>query len=175
MTTAESRVDPPIAADELSTLTGFLDYQRDTLRWKCSGLSREELARSLAPSTLTLGGLLKHLTVVEAGWLNLSFAGGFARPSWLEQVAWDDPDWSFKSAAADDPEDLFAWLAETQEHSAQIIAAAADGLDTLSADAGDDGRRWSLRSVLCHMIGEYARHNGHADLIRQSIDGATGD
>lgn len=175
MTDAPDRHLPPVAGDELATLTGFLDFQRDTIRWKCAGLSRAQLATPLAPSPLTLGGLLKHLTVAEAGWLNQSFAGGFAAPSWLGQLDWDDPDWSFTSAAADAPEDLFFWLDETQQHSAQIIAGAPDGLDTLSAEPGDDGQHRSLRWILCHLTNEYARHNGHADLIRESIDGSTGD
>lgn len=175
MTTDTDRMDPPLAGDETSTLLGFLDFQRDTLRWKCSGLTREELNRTLPPSTLTLAGLVKHLTVVEAGWLNLFFAGGYAAPSWLGSADREDPDWSFRTAADDSEEDLFAWLAETQEFSRQIVAAAPDGLDTLSQSEDDRGRPHSLRWILVHLIEEYARHVGHADLIRESIDGATGE
>ena len=173
------RTEPPKAADELTMLTGFLDWQRDTLRRKCEGLTAEQLARPLraegmAPTRMTLGGLLKHLTVVEAGWLNQTFAGGHAMPSWLPGADLDDRDWSWATAKHDSPEQLFAWLAETQGFSSEILAAA-DGLDARSVELDDDGQPWTLRWILCHLIEEYARHNGHADLLRESIDGATGE
>ena len=173
---AHDRVDPPLAADEATTLVAFLDFQRDTLRWKCSGLTAEQLATPLPPTTMTLGGLLKHLAVVEAGWLNLTFAGGVARPGWLDQVG-DDPSWSFTTAAADPPEQLVAWFEESIEVSDRVVAAALrsdEGLATLS-QGQEDGRRFSLRWILCHLIEEYARHNGHADLLREAVDGSTGE
>ena len=105
---AEDRVDPPLATDEAATLLGFLNYQRDTLRWKCAGLSGSQLATPLAPTAMTLGGLLKHLAVVEAGWFNQSFAGGIAKPSWFDDLDSEDPDWSFTSARQASPEQLFA-------------------------------------------------------------------
>jgi uncharacterized damage-inducible protein DinB len=174
---ADDRTDPPLAADEASTLLGFLDYQRDTLRWKCSGLSAEQLATPLPPTTLTLGGLLMHLAVVEAGWLNLTFAGGAARPSWLGEMDPDDDDWSFAAAARRTPEELFAVLDESVEVSDEVVAAALAGPDGLGAlsQGDEDGARISLRWILCHLIEEYARHNGHADLLRQAVDGATGE
>jgi uncharacterized damage-inducible protein DinB len=174
---AEDRVTPPLSGDEAATLLGFLDYQRDTLRWKCSGLNAEQLARSLPPTNLTLGGLLKHMAVVEAGWLNLTFAGGVARPSWYEQIEPDNPDWSLTTAAGAEPDQLFAWLDESIEVSDRVIAealAGADGLSTVSAQ-DEDGQHFSLRWILCHLIEEYARHNGHADLLREAIDGSTGE
>lgn len=174
---ADDRVDPPVAHDEAATLLGFLDYQRDTLRWKCSGLTRTQLSTSLAPTTMTLGGLLKHLSVVEAGWLNLTFAGGVARPSWLAEMDPENPSWSFATAAGAEPEQLFAWFEESVAVSDGVVAAALagpDGLSALSAEE-DDGQRVSLRWILCHLIKEYARHNGHADLLRESIDGVTGE
>ncbi len=173
---AEDRVDPPPAADEAATLMGFLNYQRDTLRWKCSGLNATQLALTLAPTTMTLGGLLKHLAVVEAGWLNLTFAGGVARPSWFAELDQSDPDWSFTSAAGSSPEQLFAWFDESIAVSDQVVASALDGPEGLAAlSEEDDGKRYSLRWILCHLIEEYARHNGHADLLRESIDGVTGE
>jgi uncharacterized damage-inducible protein DinB len=174
---AEDRIDPPIAADEAATLLGFLNYQRDTLRWKCSGLSAAQLAVSLPPTTMTLGGLLKHVAVVEAGWLNQFFAGGVVKPSWFDELDHDDPDWSFASAASAAPEQLFAWFDESIEVSDRVIAdalAGPAGLAALSEEA-DDGKPISLRWIVCHLIEEYARHNGHADLLRQSIDGSTGE
>ena len=176
--TAQDRTDPPFATDEAGTLLAFLDYQRATLRWKCSGLTAEQLATPRPPSRLTLGGLLMHLAVVEAGWLNLTFAGGVARPSWLGEMDPDDEAWSFKQAASSrTPEQLFEVLAESIAVSDRVVAEALAGPEGLSALAAghDDGERVSLRWILCHLIEEYARHNGHADLIRESIDGETGE
>jgi uncharacterized damage-inducible protein DinB len=173
---ADDRVLPPASADEAATLLGFLRYQRDTLRWKCSGLDAAQLSVPLPPSSLTLAGLMKHLAVVEAGWLNLTFAGGVARPSWLHEMDPDDDDWSLTTAIGASPEQLEAWLDESIEVSDRVIAealAGPDGLATLSQ--GDEGDQVSLRWILCHLIEEYARHNGHADLIRESIDGSTGE
>lgn len=174
---ADDRAAPPIAADEATTLLGFLNYQRDTLRWKCSGLSAAQLSASLTPTTMTLGGLLKHLAVVEAGWLNQFFAGGIVKPSWFDEIDHNDPEWSFTSAMGAAPEQLFGWLDESIAVSDRVIADALsgrDGLSTLSAEA-EDGQRISLRWIVCHLIEEYARHNGHADLLRQAIDGSTGE
>jgi len=174
---ADDRVDPPPAADEATTLVAFLNYQRDTLRWKCAGLDAEQLSTPLPPTTMTLGGLLKHLAVVEAGWLNLTFAGGIARPSWIAEMDPDNDDWSFTTAAGAEPEVLVAWLDESIEVSDRVIADALDGPDGLSAQSEglEDGQPVSLRWILCHLIEEYARHNGHADLIREAIDGLTGE
>ncbi len=173
---AEDRADPPPAADEVATLLGFFNHQRDTLRWKCTDLTAAQLAIPLAPSTMTLGGLLKHLAVVEAGWLNLTFAGGVAQPSWFEDLDQSDPDWSFVSAAGATPEELFAWFDESIAVSDRVIAEALTSPDDLGSLSGeDDGQRYSLRWIICHLIEEYARHNGHADLLRESIDGRTGE
>jgi len=174
---AEDRVGPPPASDEAATLMGFLNFQRDTLRWKCSGLNAAQLSTPVAPTTLTLGGLLKHLAVVEAGWLNQFFAGGVAKPSWFAEWDHDDADWSLTTAAAADPEQLFAWFDESIAVSDRVIAdalAGPDGLSALSVEQ-DDGHRISLRWIVCHLIEEYARHNGHADLLRESVDGSTGE
>ena len=174
---ADDRVDPPLAADEATTLVAFLNYQRDTLRWKCSGLDAEQLSTPLPPTTMALGGLLKHLAVVEAGWLNLTFAGGVARPSWIAEMDPDDDDWSFTTAGGAEPEALFAWLDESIEVSDRVIADALAGPDGPAAlsEGLEDGQPVSLRWILCHLIEEYARHNGHADLIREAIDGLTGE
>jgi len=174
---AEDRSDPPPTSDEAATLLGFLNYQRDTLRWKCGGLTADQLSATAPPSTLTLGGLIKHLAVVESGWLNQFFAGGIAKPSWFDDLDQDDPGWSFTSANGATPPQLFAWFDESIDVSNRVIAdalASSDGLSSLSEEQ-DDGKRISLRWILCHLIEEYARHNGHADLLRESIDGATGE
>ena len=174
---SDDRVQPPVAGDEAATLLGFLNYQRDTLRWKCAGLTADQLATCLPPSSLTLGGLLKHVAVVEAGWLNQYFAGGVVKPSWFDEMDHGDPDWSFRSATDETPAQLFAWFDESITVSDQVVSealAGPDGLGALSQGA-EDGQHTSLRWILCHLIEEYARHNGHADLLRQAVDGATGE
>lgn len=176
MTTDADRTDPPLAAGEMETLRGFLDYQRDTLRWKCSGLTSDQLGvpmpHSVSEVPLTLGGLVKHMVLVESWWFNQTFAGGFAKPSWLDEADLDDPNWEFTTASSDSPERLFSWLEEAQRVTDQIL----DDADLAApAAASTWDRAPSLRWILVHMIEEYARHNGHADLIRESIDGATGE
>jgi uncharacterized damage-inducible protein DinB len=173
----KDRIDPPLAADEAATLLGFLNYQRDTLRWKCSGLSSAQLATPMPPTSMTLGGLLKHMAVVESGWLNQFFAGGVVKPSWFDELDEDDRDWSFTSATGATPEQLFAWFDESADVSDRVITDALDGPDGLGAlsEELERGKRISLRWILCHLIEEYARHNGHADLLRESVDGMTGE
>ncbi len=175
--TEPDRTDPPLAADEATTLVGFLDFQRDTLRWKASGLDATQLDRSLAPSDMTLGGLLKHLASVEDYWFGEIMLGRAAAPP-FDAAGWEaDRDWDWHSAALDSPDSLRALLDVGIERSraATRHLLGTGGLDVLSAGTSRRGERFSLRWVLVHMIEEYARHNGHADLIRQSIDGAVGE
>ena len=176
---AADRVNPPLQADEVITLRAFLDYHRDTLRWKCGGLTTQQLARSLAPSDMTLGGIMKHLASVESDWFEDMFAGGTPMPP-FDTVDWEaDPDWDWRTALDDDPADLRALYDESVRRANAVIddALAGDGLDARSRHTSpqDSGKAFSLRRIIVHMIEEYARHNGHADLIRQSIDGETGE
>ncbi|MBN1094512.1 DUF664 domain-containing protein [Blastococcus sp. TML/M2B] len=171
------RVEPPPAGDELAVLTGFLDYQRATLAWKTRGLDAEGLGVTVAASTVTLGGLLKHLAFVEEMWLSRRLLGRDWGPAFAD-VDWDDdPDWEWHSAADDTPEQLRALWSGAVERSRVILAeAVADGgLDRLAAASSPDGTTPSLRWILVHRIEEYARHNGHADLIREWIDGEVGE
>ena len=175
----DTRLDPPLQADETTTLRAFLDYHRDTIRWKCGGLTREQLAHALPPTDLTLGGIMKHLAVVESDWWEVTFAGGDLMPPY-DAVDWDaDPDWDWLTARDDDPAALRALFDEAVRRADAVIddALARDGLETLSARTSPlvPGVAFSLRRVLVHLIEEYARHNGHADLIRQDVDGATGE
>lgn len=174
MISAPVRTDPPLAGDETSTLLAFLDYQRDTLLSKAAGLSAQQLCTRLAPSTMTLAGMVKHLACVEHWWLHHVFGGhDFAEP-WAS-VDWEaDRDWEWHSAERETPEELAQHLARARAVSDAAIAAATS-LDQVSARTGRTGEPYSLRWILLHLVEEYARHNGHADLIRESIDGSTGD
>jgi uncharacterized damage-inducible protein DinB len=171
------RPEPPLAADEAETLTGFLDYQRATLAWKCAGLDAAGMRTTVAASSMTLGGLLKHMVYVEAHWFSEWLHGRDAEPPW-DAVDWDaDRDWEWRTAADDSPEQLLAlWQDAVTRSQALVAVALADGgLGRPAQRSWRDGRPPSLRRILCHMIEEYARHNGHADLIRESIDGETGE
>jgi uncharacterized damage-inducible protein DinB len=171
----EGRTEAPLHGDEVAVLRGMLAYQRDTLRWKCAGLTQEQLARTLPPSDLTLGGLMKHLSLVESQWFDHWFRGaGFAPP--FDTMDWDT-DWDIESARHDSPRELRALFDEAVRRSDAVVddALRGHGLDTESALASPQtGETFTLRWILAHLIEEYARHNGHADLIRQSVDGQTG-
>ena len=180
MTQTADRIDPPLHADEATTVRAFLAYQRDTFRWKTAGLTREQLATRLPSSEMTLGGMMKHLALVESSWFSEDLLGQpLIAP--FDGVDWSvDRDWEWHSAADDSPEELRALFDASAAASDRIIDEAivsGDGLDTLSVvEARRPGLgRFSLRWILLHMIEEYARHNGHADLIRESIDGLTGE
>lgn len=175
MVTSEARRTPPMHGDEAETLRAFLDLQRDTFRWKCSGLSTEQLHQGLAPTTMTLAGMVLHLTMVEAGWFNLHFAGGVAMPGWLALADTDDPDWSWNHAREHEPAQLWQWYDEAVAVSDEVVERALAGDAGLDTRAADETEPVSLRWLLCHMIEEYARHVGHADLLRQSIDGEVGE
>lgn len=165
-------VELDLAGDELTTLTQFLEFHRSVLAHRTWGLSQTELATPLAPSDLTLGGLLKHMAYVEDIWFHERFLGNEPVEPWAS-VDWDtDPDWEMHSAAGDTPKQLFDQYGESCARSRAVTASAS--LDQLSVDSRGDGSHWSMRWILVHMIEEYARHCGHADFIRESIDGEVG-
>jgi len=173
----QGRPEGPIAGDEVGTLLGFLDFHRATLEWKTRGLDGAGLAATLAPTTMTLGGLLKHLAYVEDRWLSVVLHGREPRPPW-DGVDWRaDRDWDWHSASADSPEALRAlWQDAVTRSRASVAEALGDGdLGQLARRPWADGRSPSLRWILVHLIEEYARHNGHADLLRESIDGQVGE
>ncbi len=173
----QGRPEPALAADETATLLGFLEYQRATLAWKCAGLDAAGMGATVAASSMTLGGLLKHLAYVESDWFSRWLYGRDRQAPW-DTVDWKaDPDWEWHSAAEDSPEQLLALWQDAVARSRSLVAEAlADGdLERLARRTWPDGRAPSLRWILCHMIEEYARHNGHADLLRESVDGLTGE
>jgi uncharacterized damage-inducible protein DinB len=173
----QGRPEPPLAADETATLVGFLEYQRATLAWKCAGLDAAGLTATVGASSMTLGGLLKHVSYVEDHWFSQWLHGRDRRPPWDTVDRRADPDWEWHSAAEDTPEQLLALWQDAVARSQSVVAEAlADGgLDQVARRTWPDGRAPSLRWILCHMIEEYARHNGHADLLRESVDGLTGE
>ncbi len=173
------RVDPPLRAGESESLLAFLEYQRTTFRNRVEGVDAAGLAGTVGSSTMTLGGLMKHLTLVEDRWFTVVLRGLPPSPPW-DTVDWTgDPDWEWRTGAQDPAHELFAEYDETVARSNSIIATAlsANGVHTLSMrESRHEGRgAYSLRWILLHMIEEYARHNGHADLLRESIDGTVGE
>lgn len=163
-------------AGEQEALGAFLDFHRATLLRKIEGLAKDQLGHTAVPtSTLTLAGLVKHLALVEDSWFQEVFLGRPLPEPWASAPWDDDPDWEFHTAPADEPNDLVElYLAATGRSRATV--AAAESLDSLSVKPGQrEGKPFSLRWILLHMIEETARHAGHADLLREAIDGQTGE
>lgn len=172
----DPRPEPPQQAGEADTLLGFLNFLRSTISRKCAGLDDAALAQTLPPSTMTLGGLLKHLAYVEGEWLVCVFRG--ESPPDPFDIDWADPDWDWHSAAEDSGEELRALFTRAISRSDAIISEALardEGLAQLSARSLGSAEKYSLRWILVHLIEEYARHCGHADLLREAIDGTVGE
>ncbi|MEH1102179.1 DinB family protein [Micromonospora sp. CPCC 205561] len=166
---ATERIGPPVTGDEREMLRAFLDYHRATLAMKCDGLSDEELRRrSMPPSTLSLLGLVRHMAEVERAWFRRTIDGEDVPLVWSDsgdfQVAYD-------AGGATRAEAFDAWQREVAH--ARRIERAAGSLDVTGRHART-GEEVSLRLVMLHLIHEYARHNGHADLLREGIDGTVG-
>lgn len=171
------RPEPPQAAGETETLLGFLDYQRATLAWKCAGLDPAGLRAKVAASSMTLGGLLKHLAYVEDLWFSRWLHGNEKAFPWDKVDFKAEPDWDWDSAAEDTPEELHRIWQDAVDRSRALVAEAlATGdLSQPAKRTWPEGGAPSLRWIVVHMIEEYARHNGHADLLRESVDGETGE
>ena len=168
------RPETPLAAGEVATLLGFLDFQRATLEWKCRGLADDQLRTPLAPTAMTLAGMLLHLARVEEQW----FSEVVAEAPRID--AWATKEWAaeWTDAPSIPGEELRATWARSVQRSRDVVSsqlAAGDAALDDTHPAWDGQARVSLRWVLVHMIEEYARHNGHADLLRESIDGTVGD
>ncbi|WP_084957042.1 DUF664 domain-containing protein [Thermoactinospora rubra] len=178
MTDSDTPWEPPIAGTEVEHLVGALDRLRTTFRWKADDLDAAGLQTRVGASSLTLGGLLKHLAVVEDYTFTVKMRGEPMGAPWdsFGQVT-DDEDWPFTSAADDAPEQLYAlWDGAVERSRARLGAALADGgLDQLVHVSWPDGRRASLRRLVCDLIEEYGRHTGHADLLREAVDGRVGE
>ena len=164
---AADRTLPPLEADERTTLTAFLDAQRATLAIKCDGLADDQLReRAVPPSALSLLGLVRHMAEVEKNWFRPLLGGeemaSIYSPRLDWEIAWD-------VGTADVGEAFRLWRAEC-DHARELVSAAP----SLDCTGMRGGARFTLRWVLTHMVEEYARHNGHADLLRERIDGQTG-
>ncbi|MGI9665549.1 MAG: DinB family protein [Acidimicrobiia bacterium] len=164
---------PPYSADERETLSAYLDYYRAVLRDKAGGLGAAQLNTRLGPSTLTIGGLLHHMAYVEDWWFNQALLGNDPNEPWAAAPWQDDSDWEFTVAADLEPAVILERYDQAVARS-QEIQAGIDSLEQLSVRTRD-GKHWTLRWIMVHMIEELARHAGHADLIRESIDGEVGD
>ena len=158
----------PFVGDERTSLGAWLDSQRETILWKIDGLDDEQLRRVMVPSGLTLLGLVKHLTAVEHGWFVVNFAAT-GEPHMFESD--DDPDLDMHVQPGETTQEIIEGYRRACERSREIYAAA-DSLDATFTHSrrGTMGLRWLMN----HMIEETARHAGHADIMRELIDGATG-
>jgi uncharacterized damage-inducible protein DinB len=167
--TADNRIGPPNSGSERETLRAFLEYQRATLARKCEGLSDEELRRpSMPPSRLSLLGLVRHLAEVERAWFRRVFEDHDAPMVWSDRI---DFQAAYDASASTRAEAFAAWEAEVA--SSRRIERAAPSLD-LAGYQPRWGEEVSLRMVMVHVLLEYGRHNGHADLLREAIDGTVG-
>jgi hypothetical protein len=177
MTNTDYPWEPPLAGTEAEHLFGALDRLRMTFRWKADGLDAAALRTRVGASSLTLGGLLKHLAAQEDYASTTKLTGKPLGAPW-DAFGWDGSnDWEFTSAADDSPEQLYAlWDGAVERSRARLEEAVADGgLDQLIHASWPDGRHASLRRMVCDMIEEYGRHTGHADLLREAVDGVVGE
>jgi hypothetical protein len=160
------RPRPPYVGTERETLDGWLDFHRATLLWLCDGLTDDQLtSRAVPPSSLTLLGLVRHLTDVERGWF-LPFLGTYGGPLYSTE---DDEEGEFHVTSADPATDLARYRSEVD-----VIREALRSHDLDEVEVDGD-RSFSLRWVVTHLVEEYARHNGHGDLLREALDGRTGE
>jgi uncharacterized damage-inducible protein DinB len=167
--TGDNRPEPPLLGDETETLAGFLDYHRATLLWKLEGLDDEQLRRAMVASGTSLLGLVKHLAYVERSWFQGVWAGQEVSFPWTKE----DPDADWRIEPDETTGDVLALYDGECDRSREIIAAAS------SLDEAVVHPRWkeevSRRWILVHMIEETARHVGHADILREQLDGAVGE
>ena len=169
--------EPPFDGSEAEHLLGALDRLRWTFRFKADGLDSAGLDTRIGASTLTLGGLLKHLAVQEDYASAVKTAGEGMPAEWADNGWDDDDDWEFHSAADESPETLYARYdaAVARSHALIAAAVASGGLEQQVAQAEKVGQPVSLRRVVCDLVEEYGRHTGQADLIREAVDGRVGE
>ncbi|MGH3508759.1 MAG: DinB family protein [Nocardioidaceae bacterium] len=173
MTDEQGREPTPQNSPEDETLLSFLEWQRATFAWKTGGVDATGMNKALPPSTLTLGGLVKHLALVEDWWFSHNFGGLEEAEPWRSVDFDADPEWEFRTSADDSPAQLRAlWEANV---AASREAVSGKQMGSLSERTNPRGEPFTLRWVVLHMIEEYARHLGHVDLIREGVDGLVGE
>ena len=165
---SDNRIDPADAADERGTLNGFLDYLRASIVYKAQGLSDADAARQVLPSLLTVSGLLRHLADVERWWFRAQLDGQTGIPT---RWSGDDPDAEFRVTAQDSLAEIIADYQAACAESREV--AGRYGLDDMCK--ADHSAAHNLRWVLVHMVEETGRHCGHLDIIRELLDGVTGE
>ncbi len=167
--------EPPLAGTEMEHLVGALDRLRATFRWKVDGLDAAGLNAWIGASSLTLGGLIKHLALVEDHASTVRLSGAPIGDMWAQVQ--DADGWEFSSAVHDEPAELYGlWDGAVERSRTRFNLALRDGgPDQLVDMRWPDGRQASLRRLLFDLVEEYGRHTGHADLLREAIDGRTGE
>ena len=168
---------PSAARTEAESLLAVLERNRRTFAWKTSGLDEMGLRATTAASSMTLGGLVKHVALVEADWLAVKLAGQEYGAPW-DAVDFDaDPDWDWRTGALDSPEEVYGLWRRAVERSRAVVVQVIDerGLDGPASFTWPGGRTPTVRTMLLDMIEEYARHTGHADILREAVDGRVGE
>jgi hypothetical protein len=169
--------EPPLAGTEEEQLVGALDRLRTTFRFKADGLDAQALRQRTGASSLTLGGLLKHLALIEDYQSSVKLTGAPLGEPWPD-LDDDDPDWEFRSAADDAPQTLYALYDAAVERSRArlgVVLARDGGLSQQAHAHNDAGEHANVRRLVCDLIEEYGRHTGQADLLREAVDGVTGE
>jgi len=177
MTEATPQTSRSTAHGEAASVLAVLERNRRTFAWKTSGLDKKGLRATTAASAMTLGGLIKHVALVEADWLAVKLAGGGYGAPW-DAVDFDaDPDWEWRTGALEAPEGVYRMWREAVERSRILVTEVIEerGLDGPASFTWPDGRTPSVRDMLLDMIEEYARHAGHADILREAVDGLVGE
>ncbi|MCM0674844.1 DinB family protein [Micromonospora phytophila] len=177
MSESAAKPDPSAAVSEVESLLSVLERNRRTFAWKTAGLDEKGMRATTAASSMTLGGLVKHVALVEADWLAVKLAGREYGAPWAAVNFDADPDWEWRTGALDSPEDLYAVWRDAVERSRGLVAEVIKerGLDGPASFTWPDGRTPTVRAMLLDMIEEYARHTGHADILREAVDGRVGE
>lgn len=170
-------VSPSAVPSEADSLQTVLERNRRTFAWKTSGLDEKGLRATTAASSMTLGGLVKHVALVEADWLAVKLAGQDYGSPWDVVDFDDDPDWEWRTGALDAPDDVYAVWRHAVDRSRTLVAEVIKerGLDGPASFTWPNGRTPTVRAMLLDMVEEYARHTGHADILREVVDSRVGE